>query len=102
MLQGSAELDADSALPRHWLRNFFLTHVCVEGQENEEALGRLSVRSMSCPSTLKLWSGTLLEGIRHDTVPQILRSPRPAGVLHKVLLRSAQGQGLPVAYRRQH
>ena len=48
-LQGSADLDADSALPRHWMRNFFLTHVCVEGQENEEALGRLSVRpSFAC------------------------------------------------------
>ena len=46
-LQGSADLDADSALPRHWMRNFFLAHVCVEGQENEEALGRLSVRPSS-------------------------------------------------------
>ena len=46
-LQGGADVDADSALPRHWMRNFFLTHVCVEGQENEEALGRLSVRP--CP-----------------------------------------------------
>ena len=43
-LRGSAELDADAALPRHWMRSFFLAHVCVEGQENEEALGRLSVR----------------------------------------------------------
>ena len=42
-LRGSAELDADTALPRHWMRSFFLAHVCVEGQENEEALGRLSV-----------------------------------------------------------
>ena len=46
-LRGSAELDADAALPRHWMRNFFLAHVCVEGQENEEALGRLSVRALS-------------------------------------------------------
>lgn len=42
-LQGSADLDADSSLPRHWMRNFFLAYVCVEGQENEEALGRLQV-----------------------------------------------------------
>ena len=49
MLQGSADLDADSALPRHWMRNFFLTHVCVEGQENEEALGRLAVRFLILP-----------------------------------------------------
>lgn len=48
-LQGSADLDqvsVDSALPAHWMRNFYLTHVCVEGQENEEALGRLSVKSI--------------------------------------------------------
>lgn len=43
-----ADLDADAALPRHWMRSFFLIHVCVEGQENEEALGRLSVSSILC------------------------------------------------------
>lgn len=32
------------ALPRHWARDFYLVHVSLDAQNNEEALGRLQVR----------------------------------------------------------
>ena len=36
----AAEPDqATAQLPRHWARDFFLVHLCLEAQSNEEALG---------------------------------------------------------------
>jgi hypothetical protein len=42
-LDGGTEVEADASLPRHWARDFYLVHVCLEAQENDEALGRLQV-----------------------------------------------------------
>lgn len=36
--------DADASMPRHWTREFHLVHICLETQENDEALGRLQAR----------------------------------------------------------
>jgi len=36
---------AEVALPRHWMRNFFLAAHCLETQHNQEALSRLQVRA---------------------------------------------------------
>lgn len=35
--------EGDPGLPRHWARDFYLAHVCLDAQENDEALGRLQV-----------------------------------------------------------
>lgn len=42
--QELASSEADTAMPRHWTRDFHLVHICLETQENDEALGRLQVR----------------------------------------------------------
>jgi len=34
---------ADSTLPKHWMRDFYLASLCLQSRENEEGLGRLQV-----------------------------------------------------------
>ena len=54
----AAEPDqATAQLPRHWARDFFLVHLCLEAQSNEEALGRLQARACKfclCPFKLSM------------------------------------------------
>ena len=34
----------DLTLPQHWMRDFFLAHLCLEMQHNAEGLSRLQVQ----------------------------------------------------------
>ena len=46
----AAGVDAAVAadLPRHWARDFYLAQLSLEAQENDEALGRLQARLLTC------------------------------------------------------
>ena len=43
MLYSEREVGGEVDLPRHWMRDFFLASLCLEVQENQEALSRLQV-----------------------------------------------------------
>ncbi|EIE22594.1 TPR-like protein [Coccomyxa subellipsoidea C-169] len=43
--------DADASMPRHWTREFHLVHICLETQENDEALGRLQSLAAQFPGS---------------------------------------------------
>lgn len=46
------QAEGDPGLPRHWTRDFYLAHVCLDAQENDEALGRLQVPVLDCSPSL--------------------------------------------------
>lgn len=41
VLYSEREVGGEVGLPRHWMRDFFLASLCLEVQENQEALSRL-------------------------------------------------------------
>ena len=43
VLYSEREVGGEVSLPRHWMRDFFLASLCLEVQENQEALSRLQV-----------------------------------------------------------
>lgn len=43
VLYSEREVGGEVGLPRHWMRDFFLASLCLEVQENQEALSRLQV-----------------------------------------------------------
>ena len=43
VLYSETEVGGEVGLPCHWMRDFFLASLCLEVQENEEALSRLQV-----------------------------------------------------------
>lgn len=43
VLYSEREVGGEVDLPRHWMRDFFLASLCLEVQENQEALSRLQV-----------------------------------------------------------
>ena len=45
VLYSEREVGGEVGLPRHWMRDFFLASLCLEVQENQEALSRLQVWS---------------------------------------------------------
>ncbi len=53
----------DLTLPQHWMRDFFLAHLCLEMQHNAEGLSRLQVqhfREAPCLQQSSFCSGPLL------------------------------------------
>ena len=52
---GAVACPEEAALPRHWMRDFYLADLCLESQENSEALGRLQARGLYCMRGYKLW-----------------------------------------------
>ena len=51
VLYSEREVGGEVSLPRHWMRDFFLASLCLEVQENQEALSRLQVDLLARPSS---------------------------------------------------
>ncbi|KAL3158903.1 anaphase-promoting complex component apc8 [Trebouxia sp. C0010 RCD-2024] len=51
VLYSEREVGGEVGLPRHWMRDFFLASLCLEVQENQEALSRLQTLSQQFPES---------------------------------------------------
>ena len=54
VLYSEREVGGEVGLPRHWMRDFFLASLCLEVQENQEALSRLQVAAPPHPCILAI------------------------------------------------